>query len=156
LSMVFGGLVTLTSVANLAFQRARGPLQSTIVELARRKARPDDPDPLPIIERVRAANEELLPVTTALGLTKLVLSLLLIVVGLGLYRRRAAARSGAIAWSIAALLAVAGEALVQARVIVPRMQAAVGAELLDRRFAGNSHGLNVEQLARLQGHAAVW
>lgn len=156
LSMVFGGVVALSNLANLTLQRLQGRLQAPMLEFARRRAPPDAPDLTQAFDRVRVVTEELRPITTALSLTKLVLSLLLIWIGYRLYCRSAAARRGALAWSIAALLAIAGEAFVQATVVMPRVQAATRASRFNqpRRWPAST-GLNPEQLMRIQGKAAV-
>lgn len=126
LSMVFGALVAVYSGFNLVFQSVSGPLMSSLGQLAANAPRrPGQPDPTLMLTKLGEVMKSVAPYTTALMGGKVLLSLALVAIGYGLYRRMRWARSGALGWSALALVFLVAELMVTIGVIQPRMSAAM-------------------------------
>jgi len=123
LSMVFGGVQILMSGVGLASQpyskQVMGSMGKAFSGLPRSQGQPDMG---PTFERLGRLAEELKPYTYLTGFAMIAFSLTLIIVGWMLYKRRAQARSLAIAWAIAALIYLPVQIWVQVKVILPRTQ----------------------------------
>ena len=76
----------------------------------------------PAFERMGRLTDELKPYTYLTGFAMLAFAITLIIVGWMLYKRRAQARSAAIAWAAAALVYLPVQIWVQVKVILPRTQ----------------------------------
>ena len=121
LAMIFGGLVALWQGANLAVQLALGGSARVLQQLlVRAPANPNAPDPSLVLARVEELQRELKPYTLTVSGAMAVLSLLLFLVGVGLYRRRAWARPAALLWAAAALGWLPFMLAIQVRVVQPR------------------------------------
>src|SRR5438045_453296 len=99
LSIVFGGLVILWSGFSMLSQRwTRDVMQG--MQLPHR---PGQPDPAELMRRLAAETEKLQPILYTESGGMIALSLVLVVVGLGLYRRQAWSRRAALIWAGAAI-----------------------------------------------------
>jgi hypothetical protein len=78
-----------------------------------------------MMRRAGEASEAVRPYQMAQSGTMLVLSIVVVVIGYGLYHRRAWSRAAAVGWAVAALCFVPVMAWIQGGVIQPRVQAAM-------------------------------
>lgn len=149
LSMVFGGLVALWSAAQLGLSIAGPALYGRMGALMKNlPQRPGQPDPQLLMARTAEAMRELAPYNDGLMGGKLALSLALIVIGYGLYKRQRWSRSGALGWSALALLFTLVETIVKVTIILPRtnalmkglMTSTASAELQQRMLSAQSTG----------------
>jgi hypothetical protein len=141
LSMVFGGLVAVFTGFSLAFSSLGSSFLGSLGSLAANAPRkPGEPDPTVLFSRMSELMKELAPYTNALLGGKLILSLALIAIGWGLYKRQRWGRSGAIAWGGLALLFLAGELIIQLGVIQPRTDA-----VMREIYAGMPNGAAMMQ-----------
>ena len=124
LSIVFGSLLALSSVfaliASLGSSLIFGQLGVLVKSLPQK---PGHPDAGLILARQAELLRQLAPYNDALSGGKLALSIALIVIGCGMYRRRRWSRTGALGWSVLALLFAAIESIVKVSIIVPRSAA---------------------------------
>ena len=155
LSMVFGGLVAAYSAAGIALSSFSGTFLGNLGALARRAPqRPGEPDPAVLFSRIGEMTRELAPYNNALLAGKVLFSLALVAIGYGLYKRQRWGRSGALAWSVLALLYLGAELIVRIGVIQPRMD-----EMLRHLFSSMPDGAldaaKVQALGNTQGAVAV-
>jgi hypothetical protein len=101
-----------------------------------------------MITHITAVVQQVKPYTTALMGGKLLLSVALIIIGVGLYKRQRWARSGAIGWAALALLFLAGEIMVNVGIIQPRMNAA-----MQEMFASSASGAPAAAIMKAMGGA---
>lgn len=151
LSIIFGSLVTLLSAFNLVVNSTDmgTSILSSVGQLAASAPRrAGQPDPAAMMARVSAVVHEVKPYTTALTGGKLLLSIALIIIGVGLYKRQRWARSGAIGWGALALLFLAGEIMVNVGIIQPRMNAA-----MQEMFAASANGAPAAAMMKAMGGA---
>ncbi len=124
LGIVFGSVVTLYDGARLALSSMAGSLNKTVATAMSSTPRaPGQPDPTVMMDRAQALAKQLMPYTTALMAAMVVFSVALILIGVGLYKRKSAARSAALGWSALALVYLAADAIVHFTVILPRTHA---------------------------------
>lgn len=124
LSMVFGSLVAVANGFRLLFSSLGASFFGNLGRLAASAPRrPGEPDPSVLVERMTAVMKELAPYTNAITAGKLLLSIALIVIGYGLYKRLRWSRSASLAWSALALLFLAAELLITVGIIQPRTMA---------------------------------
>jgi hypothetical protein len=122
LAMVFGALLGLWEGGSLALSSFGAQTSEAMLKMAETARRPDQPDPSETFAKATALRRELRPVQDTMAAGKLVLSLALVVIGFGLYRRARWARTAALGWSALGLLFLGGEVWTQLTLIVPRMQ----------------------------------
>lgn len=121
LAMVFGGLVGVASAVGLLFSGLGSSFFGNLGALAKTAPRqPGQPDPTVVFGQMATLMKELAPYTNALTAGKLLLSIALVVIGYGLYKRLRWGRSGAIGWSALALIFLAVELVVRIGIIQPR------------------------------------
>jgi hypothetical protein len=126
LSMVLGGVTAFTSLFGLMTQPLTKGWMGMFGDLmSKAPRRAGAPDPGEMMRRGAEAMEAVRPYQMVLSGTLLVLSLVVVVIGYGLYHRRAWSRAAAIGWAIAALCFVPVMAWIQGGVIQPRTQAAM-------------------------------
>jgi hypothetical protein len=119
--MVFGGLIGAASAVGLLFSGLGSSFFGNLGALAKTAPhQPGQPDPTVVFGRMATLMKELAPYTNAITAGKLLLSIALIVIGYGLYTRVRWSRSGAIAWSVLALLFLAVELVLRIGIIQPR------------------------------------
>jgi hypothetical protein len=125
LSMVFGGLIALYQ----AFVLASQSLMKNFADLGKMGAgmphRPGQPDFGAAMEAGMKVAEQLRPYTYAIAGGMLIMSLALIVVGFGLYKRQAWSRPASLLWGGAALLFIPFQIFIQTQIIQPRMHEAM-------------------------------
>ncbi len=104
LSMSLGGLTVLTSLGGLVGRKALQQATLGMGELMGRLPQaPGQPSPTELMKRSIEAQESVAGYQLGLSLPLAVLSAILVVIGLGLVRRRPWARTAGIAWALAAL-----------------------------------------------------
>jgi hypothetical protein len=153
LSMVFGGLVAAWSLFGLLTQSMvkdfSGTFGSAMAKLG--PPRPGAPDPKAMMDEMGKMMEALTPYMYTLTGGMLLMSLLLGVVGFGLYKRQSWSRPGALMWAVAALAFIPFQLYVQIAIVMPRSQAMMAAAfqgdkmaagLMDS-FAGMQTGITV-------------
>jgi len=124
LAIIFGALVALYDGGRLALTAMSGSLNKSFgAAMAGAPRAPGAPDPTIMIERSQAVAKQLQPYTATLLAAMVVFSVALIFIGVGLYKRKSAARSAAIGWSVLALIYLAADAIVHFTIILPRTQA---------------------------------
>ncbi len=124
LAIIFGGAVALYDGGRLALTSAAGTLNKTFgAAMANAPRAPGQPDPSIMMAKAETLQKELAPYTMSLLGAMVLFSLVLIAIGIGLYKRKPWARSAAIAWSALGLVFLAADAIVHFSVILPRSQA---------------------------------
>jgi hypothetical protein len=120
LSMVFGGLVIVWSGFSMLSQRwSRDVMQD--MKLPHRAGQPD---PALLMKRMAEETDKLAPILYTESGGMIALSLVLIVVGIGLYRRQGWARRAALIWAAAAIAFLPVRIYLQTSIVLPRIQAA--------------------------------
>ncbi len=128
LAIVFGSIVALYDGFRLVLTSLSGSFNKAFSgALANAPHKPGEPDPTAMMAKLEAVQRELQPYTMALLAAMVLFSIALIVIGVGLYKRKTWARSAALGWSVLGLLYVAADTLVHLKLIVPRTQAAMRA-----------------------------
>ena len=123
LAIIFGSVVALYDGARLLLTSAASSLNKTFATaMANAPRKPGDPDPTVMLERAQSLQKELMPYTTTLMALMVLFSIALIVVGVGMYRRRVWARSAALGWSVLGLLYLAADTIVNLTVVLPKTQ----------------------------------
>jgi len=126
LAMVLGGVTALTAMFGLVSQPLQKGWMSMLGELmSKAPRRPGEPDPAAMMSRGAEVIDQVRPYQMVLSGTLLVLSLAVIVIGIGMYRRRPWSRPAAIAWAILALAFIPVMAWIQGGVIQPATRAAM-------------------------------
>ncbi len=126
LAIVFGSIVALYDGARLGLTALVGSFnKSFAAALANGPREPGAPDPAVVMTKVEEIQKQLAPYTMTLLAAMVVFSVALIVIGVGLYKRRAWARSAALGWSVLGLLYLAADTIVQLTILLPRTQAAM-------------------------------
>jgi hypothetical protein len=148
LSIVFGSLIALWKGFGLALNGMTSTFKSLGAMMAAAPRRPGDPDPSVMMARAQAVTHELAPYTNALLGAMVLFSVVLIVIGVGLYKRKPWARSAALGWSALALVYLVGEIIVQLGVIQPRMQA-----MMKDMFASMPNGAPAASMMQAMGGA---
>lgn len=153
LSMVFGGLVAAWSLFGLLTQSMvkdfSGTFGSAMMKLG--PPRPGAPDPQAMMAEMTKMMEALTPYVYTLTGGMLAMSLLLGVVGYGLYRRQAWSRPAALLWAAGALAFIPFQLYVQLAIVMPRTQAMMAAAFHNDKltagmmdsFAGMQTGITV-------------
>jgi hypothetical protein len=140
LSIGLGCLTSLTSLTGLFVQpMMKGWLSSMGHFMDKMPRRAGQPSPVDMMEKGAAAVETLRPYQTALSGTLLAFSIVLVAIGLGLYRRQIWSRTAALAWAIAALAWVPVMVYLQAFIIQPQTQQAM---MTSFQGPGTPPGLN--------------
>ena len=130
LSIGLGILTALTALFGLFVQpMMKGWLNSLGGFMDRLPRQRGQPNPAEMMARGAEAVEALRPYQTVLSGVLLAFSLVLVVIGFGLYRRQLWARTAAIAWSVGALAWLPVMVYLQAFVIQPRTQQAMMASM---------------------------
>ena len=123
LAMVFGGVQASMTALGLASQpfskQMMGGMGKAFSGLPRAEGQPDSGADVRALGRL---TEELKLYTYLTGFAMLAFAITLIIVGWMLYKRRAQARSAAIAWAAAALVYLPVQIWVQVKIILPRTQ----------------------------------
>lgn len=125
LSMIFGSLVAFFSLVQLGLSAAGPMLTEKVQQLQEARHDPKAQALKPMLDKEQQTLRELRPYNDGLVGGKLLLSVVLIAVGAGMYKRRRWSRSGALTWSALALLFLVGELLVRITIIQPRTKAIV-------------------------------
>src|ERR1700761_7895488 len=121
LSIVFGSVVALMTAFNLLVQLNSSLIFGQLGALMKNvPQRPGQPDPAQLMAQSAEVMRQMAPYTVALMAGKLLLSVALLGIGIGLYRRRRWGRSSALVWSVLALLYAGIEVIVSISVIMPR------------------------------------
>ncbi|MGZ3429945.1 MAG: hypothetical protein ACXVCV_25015, partial [Polyangia bacterium] len=121
LAIIFGAIVALYDGGRLGLTSMAGSINKTFG--AAMPQTPGQPDPKIMMERAQAVAKQLTPYTASLMAAMVVFSLVLIFIGVGLYKRKSWARSAAIGWSALGLIYLAADTIVQLTIILPRTQA---------------------------------
>ena len=149
LAIVFGSVVTLYDGGRLALSGMSGSINKTFASaMASAPRAPGQPDPAVMMERGQALAKQLMPYTMSLMGAMVVLSVALILIGVGLYKRKSAARSAALGWSALGLLFLAADAIVHFNIILPRTQA-----MMNEMFAAMPNGERVGPMMQVVGGA---
>jgi hypothetical protein len=147
LSIVFGSLVAAYASFQLASQSLARDFAERLAQMSAASApREGRPDPRLVLEGVTRALSDLGPYPAAISAGLVVLSLALIGVGVGLYRRQPWSRPAALLWSAAALIFLPFEIYIKTQLIVPRVHAALLASFDDAH-------LPTHMLTRVLRHA---
>lgn len=138
LSMVFGGLVSLYSVFGLLSQGMVKGLTGTLAAATHNLGppRPGQPDPAVMMEQLGKLIDELKPYTYAISGGMLIMSLALVVVGWGLYKRAAWSRPASLLWAGCALVFLPFSIYINVGVVMPRTAEITSAYLGQMRMAG--------------------
>jgi hypothetical protein len=130
LSMVFGGLTALWTLASVGLQSMMSEWStqfSSQVAAANRK--PGAPDPELLTAAMHKMIAETRPYTNASQLGVAALSIALLVVGIGLYKRQLWSRPASLAWAGLALLWIPFMLWVQLGVVLPHTQEMMAIQL---------------------------
>src|SRR3954471_18842135 len=101
LAIVFGSMVALYDGFRLFLMSAAGSFNKAFsAAMANAPRQPGAPDPTAGMARAEALQKELAPYTMSLMGAMVLFSVVLIIIGVGLYKRRTWARSAAIGWSV--------------------------------------------------------
>lgn len=119
LSIIFGSLTALYSAFGLLSQRYVRDFSSQLLAVG--PHRPGAPDPTEMMRRLTEVQEQLAPVMYTLSGGMVVLSLILIAVGLGLYRRQPWSRPASVMWAISGLAFIPVHIYLQVAIVQPRM-----------------------------------
>jgi hypothetical protein len=123
LAIVFGSAVALLDGVRLLIASAAGAINKSFgAAMVNAPRQPGAPDPSVMIAKSEAIQRQLMPYTMSLMAAMVIFSVALIIIGVGLYKRRTWARSGALGWSVLGLLYLAADLLVHFSVILPRTQ----------------------------------
>lgn len=126
LAIVFGSIVALYDGARLGLTALAGSFnKSFAAALANSPRKPGAPDPAVMMAKAEEIQKQLAPYTMSLLAAMVVFSVALIVIGVGLYKRRTWARSAALGWSVLGLLYLAADTIVHLTILLPRAQAAM-------------------------------
>jgi hypothetical protein len=129
-SMALGGLASFGGLMGIVAQPLARAWMGLLGDLmSRAPHRPGQPDPAESMRRTTEAMEGIRDYQIAVSATLVVLSLAVVVIGFGLYRRKRWARPAAIAWGVLALCYVALMTWFQAAVVQPQIQQAMHASL---------------------------
>jgi hypothetical protein len=144
LSMIFGSMIAIWSLAGVALAGFSGTVVNHIAAVGALAQKPGQPDMVQLTARLQPLMAQLAPYTYGLLLARTLFSVALILVGFGLYQRRRWARSGALGWATLALVWLAVDLTINVGIIQPRSMAMVqqvlaelpnSAELLSRMAA---------------------
>jgi hypothetical protein len=149
LSIVFGSLMAAWKAFSLLVQglvsNFLGGMGQMMKDLPRQ---PGAPDPTAVFDGMKNMMQNLMhqlaPYTYAVEGGKILMSIALVVIGYGLYKRLDWGRTGAIGWSVLALLFIVFELVVQLTVVMPRMNAA-----MQDFYARLPGGLGAQQAAMM-------
>jgi hypothetical protein len=149
LGIIFGAFVTLYDGGRLALTAMAGSLNKTLgAAMSSTPRAPGAPDPAVMMERSQALAKQLQPYTMSLMAIMVLFSVALILIGIGLYKRRSAARSAALGWSVLGLLYLAADAIVHFTIILPRVRV-----MLDETFAAMPNGRAMAPMMQVVGGA---
>jgi hypothetical protein len=149
LSIIFGALVACYSAFNLAFASMSASFMGSFSQLAASAPRrPGEPDPSVLFARLGEVMKQIQPYLTALTAGKLLFSLALVAIGIGMYKRQRWARTGAIAWAALALVFLAGEIMVNVGIIQPHMN-----KVMQDMFASMPNGAPAQAMMKAMGGA---
>jgi hypothetical protein len=144
LAIIFGAVVALYDGGRLVLTSMSGALNKTLgAAMSSAPRRPGQPDMSVMMERSQTMAKQLMPYTASLMAGMVVFSLVLIFIGVGLYKRKAWARSAAIGWSALGLLYLAVDTVVHMTIILPRTQA-----MMQEMFASMP---NADKVAPMMG-----
>jgi hypothetical protein len=122
LSMIFGGLVSLYSLFGLLSQSMvkgfTGGLTAAMQNLG--PPRPGQPDPAAMMQAMTQLIDDLKPYTYAISGGFLIMSLALIAIGWGLYKRQSWSRPAALLWAACALVFLPFSIYINVGVVMPR------------------------------------
>lgn len=122
LALVFGGLVAAWHAFSLFTQSyLTGSPAASILRLG--QLPPNSPEATALVEKMHHTLLVLRPYSQAMSGAMLLLSLALVGVGWGLYRRQRWARPAAIIWALLALAFIPVQLYVQIVIVQPRVQA---------------------------------
>ncbi len=125
LAIVFGSVLALVDLLRLLAAAVAGSLNKTLgAAMANAPRQPGAPDPTLVMQQAEAIRKAVAPYAMSLLATMVLFSVVLIVVGVGLYKRRTWARSAALGWSALGLLYLAVDVVVHLSIILPKTQAA--------------------------------
>ena len=152
LSMVFGGVQILMSGVSIATASASKQWMTNINKSVSGLRTEGQPDLAPAMDRMARVTEQLKPYTYAINLAMLAFAIALIIVGWMLYKRRASARSAAVAWAIAALVYLPLQIWVHVKIMLPPTREATMAMISGAD--GAAKGV-AEAMMRAQGVGTV-
>jgi hypothetical protein len=149
LAIIFGAVVALGDGGRLALTAMSDSLNKKFgAALTSAPRAPGQPDPTVAMERGQALAKQLAPYTMSLMAAMVVFSLVLILIGVGLSKRRSAARSAALGWSVLALVYLVADAIVHFTIILPRTRA-----MMTEMFASMPNGDKVAPMMQAVGGA---
>jgi hypothetical protein len=112
--------------------------------------RPGQPDFSAAMEAGIKIGEEMRPYTMAIAGGMLIMSLALIVVGFGLYKRKAWSRPTSLLWSGAALLFLAFQIFIQTQIIQPRVR-----EMMSKMLEGQPGSAMMDSMMGVSSGVAI-
>jgi hypothetical protein len=119
LSIVFGALVALWSAFALLSQRYMSSFSSEL--MGSMGHRPGGPDPMEMMRKLTEVQQQLAPVLYTISGGMVALSLILVAVGLGLYRRQPWSRPASLMWAFSALAFIPVRIYLEVAIVQPRM-----------------------------------
>jgi hypothetical protein len=138
LSIIFGSLVAIWSLFSMAVNSVSGSFMNSMAAAGMPHA-PGQPDLTEMMTKMQALAAQLAPYTYGLLVGRLIFSVALVIIGVGLYKQKRWSRTGAIAWGALALLFMVADLSINVGIVQPRTRAVV-----EQAFAGMP---NADQMA---------
>jgi hypothetical protein len=151
LSIVFGALTALWHAFSMVSQRYVRDFSSQLAAMG--PHRPGAPDPTEMMAKISEAQAQLAPVLYTISGGMVALSLVLIAVGLGLYRRQPWSRPASMIWAFAALAFIPVQDYLQIAIIQPKMMEAMMATMSS---SGLSSGVASSMMGMQKGIVVIF